>query len=76
MHKMKEKLSFNETENFEIKLPENSPISSEQLKKLMPSGQSKKSVLYFNDKETLYKGIAQEVQNENAIDEWARRNNH
>lgn len=45
---------FKETMKIEIKLPENSPISAEQLKKMMPSERVSKYVLYFNEKASLY----------------------
>ncbi|GAB5550897.1 MAG: GLPGLI family protein [Saprospiraceae bacterium] len=46
---------FQETMKIEIKLPEGSGITAEQLKKMMPSERVSKYVLSFNETATLYK---------------------
>ncbi|MEO0341586.1 MAG: GLPGLI family protein [Bacteroidota bacterium] len=55
---------FKEVMKIEIQLPEDSPIPIEELKKMMPSEQVSKQVLYFTDKATLYTAEPQAEQAE------------
>ena len=66
---------FKETVQFKIEIPSDDPKLAEQLKKMMPSEQVFKHVLYFNEDATLYtakKGEEPEDQEINHEEEGVR----
>lgn len=58
---------FKETMKIQIQLPEDSPITAEQLKKMLPPEQVSKSVLYFNESATLFMAVKGEEPEEQEL---------
>jgi GLPGLI family protein len=60
-------ITFSEKMKIEIKLPENSPIPIEELRKMMPSERISQKVLHFNDKASLYMAAEQGKEEDHEI---------
>lgn len=62
-------ISFTETTEVKIELPEDLGLSEEQIAKMMPSEIKENFVLYFNNSESLYKN-AHEEEKEDEVQEF------